>query len=121
MAEQPTLRAELNRVVQGFRAARQLALTELDALPPDGADQRAVTGARRTTLAATMTHVHATAVGAVRFVFGKSGGSSLYIGHSMRTFWLHAEELAAHPLFDVRAEREIARAQFGDHVSPVWL
>ncbi|PXY36321.1 acyl-CoA dehydrogenase family protein [Prauserella flavalba] len=121
MSEQPVLRTELNRVVLSFRAARRLVLTELEGLPPDGDGQEAVPVALRTGLAAALLHAHGVAIDAVRFAFGKSGGSSLYSGHSMEGHWRDAEELACHHLFSERAEREIASAQFGDHVSPVWL
>ncbi|MFD2396209.1 acyl-CoA dehydrogenase family protein [Prauserella oleivorans] len=38
MSEQPLLRVELNRAVLAFRAARQLALAELEELPRTGRD-----------------------------------------------------------------------------------
>ncbi|MFC4001155.1 acyl-CoA dehydrogenase family protein [Prauserella oleivorans] len=121
MSEQPLLRVELNRAVLAFRAARQLALAELEELPPDGPGSGAVSLSRRTALAAALLHAHHASIDAVRFAFAKAGGSVLRTGHPLERCWRTAEALSCHPLYDDRAEREVARAQFGDYVSALWL
>lgn len=117
MAEQPLLQKELNRTVQAFRAARQLAVSELQGIPWVGADAGPASAAQRVTLAAAMLHARHASLEVVRFAFSKAGGSALYSGHPLELCWRDAETLACDHLFGEEAERAVAHAQFGSYLS----
>ncbi|WP_165777545.1 acyl-CoA dehydrogenase family protein [Amycolatopsis antarctica] len=116
MAEQPLMRRDLNRVVQGFRAGRELLLAETARIIDSTGTPAGIPRGTRANLAAAQLHAQQAAHEAVRFAFTKAGGSALYIGHPLESRWRDSETVGQQWVFGQVTERQVTNAQFGDYV-----